>query len=519
MRQGPKSATVAVNDASSGTIAWTAPGNATASDDVYATVTTNVNNGTTQLLKLTDFGFTVPAGARIDGLLVEVEAKVSAVNTFMLNRTAVVTAGARRSFWSVGYVPGTVEAYLPIGGPGVLLGAELTPADVNDGRFGVAIGISHLGVGNDTISVDHVRLTVYYTAGPAVVTFREARPPHAAFAVASPAALRYGFKLGDVQTGSFLLPRSDPAWQDIDARLTGEPMMVTVERPDGHLPFCGFLSNIQVSQQDPMAQFQIADHAWRLKAARTLRTGSYQMSSGQLIRLVLSEMDRRAEPWLGIDLDGVEDGAPVQYGLAMNNGLSFLQDMAALADMEFGWAYELSSSEVKTHLLWKHRMGADRRGEDAWREQSCFTRVGYELDYGGGVAAVVAVGGSGAFAGRPAAAVSKSGAASDLSAAAVATPGVGLGGTRVVFAQQSTDAAVLQTAARQSLGQPRYAAQKASATVYEAALDMGRLRVGDVVRWSLQDTVPQAPVELDVRVVAIDMDPWTLQHAVVVVVV
>ena len=66
------------DDSAVGTIVWTNPNNSKVSDNVYAIVT-NANCGipTSHYLKATNFGFSIPAGATINGIVVEIEKKHS----------------------------------------------------------------------------------------------------------------------------------------------------------------------------------------------------------------------------------------------------------------------------------------------------------------------------------------------------------------------------------------------------------------------------------------------------------
>ena len=62
------------DDATVGTVAWTNPDNAKVSDNVYATVSL-IGIGISHYLKATNFGFSIPTGATINGILVEIEKK------------------------------------------------------------------------------------------------------------------------------------------------------------------------------------------------------------------------------------------------------------------------------------------------------------------------------------------------------------------------------------------------------------------------------------------------------------
>src|SRR4051812_14777216 len=86
--QGPYGPTTAgTSNASGGTLDWSSPGNALAADGAYAQVFIGVGTGGTYYLVLTGLGFAVPAGAAVDGILVELlRAK---------NATSVVDAQVR----------------------------------------------------------------------------------------------------------------------------------------------------------------------------------------------------------------------------------------------------------------------------------------------------------------------------------------------------------------------------------------------------------------------------------------
>ena len=75
---GATSPGTTADDSAVGTIVWTNPNNSKVSDNVYAIVT-NANCGipTSHYLKATNFGFSIPAGATINGIVVEIEKKHS----------------------------------------------------------------------------------------------------------------------------------------------------------------------------------------------------------------------------------------------------------------------------------------------------------------------------------------------------------------------------------------------------------------------------------------------------------
>ena len=162
--EGPNSPGTVVNDASSGDVAWVNPGNATASDNAYATVTLSYQ--TTQFLQATDFGFSIPAEATINGIVCEFEHK-NTIGDLLLG-TYIIKGGARVSASYADVQSALSEAYQSVGSPVDLWDTTWTAAEINASDFGIALFNNDPKTG--VYSVDHVRITVYYTE--ASVPFR-----------------------------------------------------------------------------------------------------------------------------------------------------------------------------------------------------------------------------------------------------------------------------------------------------------------------------------------------------------
>lgn len=168
---GPRSGGTFADDSAVGTLTWSNPGNAAASDDSRAVVTFGVSTSTSHYLKATNFGFSIPAGAVIDGVLVEVERSEShnsanaVASSVRLYKAGTLTGTAKSSAteWPV-----TTDAYESFGGAADLWGATLAASDVNNSGFGV--GVSATGTGGRDGRIDHIRITVYYTEVSGVKT-------------------------------------------------------------------------------------------------------------------------------------------------------------------------------------------------------------------------------------------------------------------------------------------------------------------------------------------------------------
>lgn len=158
--QGPNSAGTGEN---SGTgVTWTTPTYVTVSDGKYAH---SSNKGSLRILRVTQFGFSIPAGATINGVYVETQRKkviyggdISPYGSLQLqnNGTNLGTAKSLTAWPSK-------EAWDNWGGTDDVWDASLTSEIINATTFGV----DFVGVGVTSILagayVNCVKITVYYT--------------------------------------------------------------------------------------------------------------------------------------------------------------------------------------------------------------------------------------------------------------------------------------------------------------------------------------------------------------------
>ena len=148
-----------------GHVAWTNPGNAAASDNVYATCVLAASQQS-QILRATNFGFAIPSGATIDGILVEIERKASAgsVGTDWDGPILVKAGVAAGTHDTSGPYWPTADAYQSYGGATSKWGTSWSDTDINNSGFGVQMR-GDMGASGGTLSVDHIRITVYYSSG------------------------------------------------------------------------------------------------------------------------------------------------------------------------------------------------------------------------------------------------------------------------------------------------------------------------------------------------------------------
>lgn len=168
--QGPNSPSTVESSNAVGTRSWSQPTRAVASDDsrtLFSTGTTSDSWAESYYLKATSFGFTIPSGATIDGVLVEIEKQSNAPNSADVAVSLVVggsVTGSNLGDTSTKWP--SSDTYVSYGGATNKWGLTLTAAQVNGTDFGVVLqGKIYKQASLAYSQVDHIRITVYYTEG------------------------------------------------------------------------------------------------------------------------------------------------------------------------------------------------------------------------------------------------------------------------------------------------------------------------------------------------------------------
>lgn len=167
---GPNLPSTVVDDSSLGTSSWASVGSVTASDNSYASATLAPLE-ISHYIKATNFGFSIPGGATINGILVEWEVLgTTGINT-KDNTARIVKAGvigstdrANATSWT------SSDTFLPHGSSSDLWGTTWTPADINDSNFGAALSAIGDASNPSIAQVDSVRITVTYTVASASIS-------------------------------------------------------------------------------------------------------------------------------------------------------------------------------------------------------------------------------------------------------------------------------------------------------------------------------------------------------------
>lgn len=158
-----KSPGTTANDTSMGTVAWSNTENIKVDDSNYSTVTTTYPEISNRLTA-TNFGFSIPAEATINGIIVENKSKDSLNGLNSWDEVKLIKGGVVSGTNHRPLIDGTNEVYAETGSSSDLWGISLTPSDINSSDFGVGFYEQPGSTDNPrTISVNHVRMRVYYT--------------------------------------------------------------------------------------------------------------------------------------------------------------------------------------------------------------------------------------------------------------------------------------------------------------------------------------------------------------------
>lgn len=165
---GPNSPGTIADDSTVAGNAWSNVNNATASDNAYATaVLDTFGVATTHYLKATNFGFSIPAGATINGVVAAVEGKVTDVDgvdqSIKLVKGGTIQ-GNEKARSSPSYYWAFSDTVMSFGASNDVWGLTLTDTDINASNFGFVVSLAVDGGGVGTASVDQMTLTIHYTA-------------------------------------------------------------------------------------------------------------------------------------------------------------------------------------------------------------------------------------------------------------------------------------------------------------------------------------------------------------------
>lgn len=164
---GPNNSGTQADDNAVGTQTWADVANVASSNDARSTSSGLTGSVSTHYLKCTNFGFSIPSGATIDGITVTIERRNTGIGPVIDNRVRIVKGGivgstekAAPEAW-----PG-VDGTVTYGGAADLWGETWADTDINASTFGVvlsAIGETQSGNPEGTPEVDNIQITINYT--------------------------------------------------------------------------------------------------------------------------------------------------------------------------------------------------------------------------------------------------------------------------------------------------------------------------------------------------------------------
>ena len=155
---------------------WTNPNLARTQNDAYATLVTTTHNQRTDYLQFQNFGFNIPAGSGINGIVVEIDryatvtipgGTVNDERIRIIDATGTIIAGSEKS-GGLSWPTSDADLYQSYGGITDKWSlTDWTSAKINDPNFGIAIAAKTSVDPGATFNlfVDEVRITVYYTVG------------------------------------------------------------------------------------------------------------------------------------------------------------------------------------------------------------------------------------------------------------------------------------------------------------------------------------------------------------------
>jgi hypothetical protein len=144
--------------------AWSGPTNIQGDTTSTAATSSPANNTNTQVLRASNFGFSIPTGATITGVIVEWEKSCSGANSRIVdNVVRLLVAGTEAGSDKAGVGWTTTKAFASYGASNDLWGNSLTPTIVNASGFGASMKARRSSGAATTASVFRCRVTVHYT--------------------------------------------------------------------------------------------------------------------------------------------------------------------------------------------------------------------------------------------------------------------------------------------------------------------------------------------------------------------
>lgn len=146
---------------SPGTRSWTV---ADTWDSTGSATCAMTGNSLGHFLKIANgFGFTIPAGAIINGIIVEFKVNTAGTNAIYDSEVVLVKAGTLQATSRASLTSWKDADWLSHGSSTDLWGGTWTPDDINSATFGSAVSPKNLDTNAWDAVLNGCRITVYYT--------------------------------------------------------------------------------------------------------------------------------------------------------------------------------------------------------------------------------------------------------------------------------------------------------------------------------------------------------------------
>lgn len=150
-------------DTSVGTVNWNSSTNAMSMDTLYDSVS-GLSSTYTYYLKLTNFGFSIPSGSTINGIIVRINGYRAVSTACPFANVRIVKGGSISSTNMAGSATLTTSpADYDFGSSSSLWGETWTYSDINSSTFGVVFNLQMQNTKLFSAYIDGVQIQIHYT--------------------------------------------------------------------------------------------------------------------------------------------------------------------------------------------------------------------------------------------------------------------------------------------------------------------------------------------------------------------
>jgi hypothetical protein len=165
LNKGPNLPGTGADDSAVGSVLWSNESEITLDNGLFAEA--SLNDDISHYLKADNFGFSIPSGVTITGIVVEwYKAQLTTTRGAIAvidNAVRIVKDGSIGSTDKSNGTAWGIGSLVTYGGSSDLWGESWTAEDINDPTFGAVISAQLGASGSNTAQVDYCKITVYYT--------------------------------------------------------------------------------------------------------------------------------------------------------------------------------------------------------------------------------------------------------------------------------------------------------------------------------------------------------------------